>query len=385
MKKWWIGAALAAMCVGQSALAQGQPGGGVLPDPVPVAPCPPGQGNLDFMPGPMTGSTAPRGPENCLTLPADIPTAWGKGPMPEEAAFLHVGAMALTRQRPGSGTVAEINDTTPLTTHNIDPDLALGGRATFGYLYDSSAIELTGFYIPQQETSVPSVNLPGQFGLFFFNTPANFTGPTGAGLLTRADTVTLNLRNSLGDAELNYRWWSRSDTGPEGIIGFRYMNMVDRASITASSAQSGSALGINPYELQATYLSRANNNLLMAQAGFEWNLRMTCWLMFGVTAKGAVGADYVDVTTRVSNGFGLVGANAKSDAWTWSTVYELDAFFDIVQFEKVRLRVGYTALWLVRVAEGFQQVTYDLSAQPVVRSEGSIFYHGPMLELMFLF
>ncbi len=386
MKKWWMGAAVAAVCVGQSARAQYPPGGGPLPDPVPVAACPaPGAPDgQQFVPGPLPASAAPPGPENGLSLPADIPTAWGRGPMPESNAYGSVGAMGLMRQRPGSAVIAQYNGVPVLTTHDIDPDYYWGYRATFGYLCDDAAIELTGFYLPQQQTSVIPL-APSPLGLFFNNGPANFVGPSGAGLLTTADTAALKLTSALGDAELNYRWWSRSFTGCEGIIGLRYMNVQEQGVVTAASLASGAAAGFTPGESIATYMGRANNNLLLAQSGFEWNLPLTKWLAFGLMAKGAIGANYITVDTRLTNGDGVVGASGKRDQWSWSSVYEFDAFFDIVEFEKVRLRLGYTAMWVTHVAEGFQQINFDLSAQPVTHDGGTIFYHGPMVELEFLF
>jgi hypothetical protein len=398
MKTWWIGAAAAAMCVAQSAMAQTPPGGGVLPDPVPVAPCPP---NLDFMPGPMTSANAPPGPDTGLSLPADIPTAWGRGPVPESAAYLHLGALGLMRQDPGHGVIASLDNASrpSLTTHDLDPDYAWGVRATFGYLCDDAAIEVTGFYIPEQDTTASVAALPrpkfGQFTLPFTNLPANLPatveanllGPTSQGLLSRADSVTERLRSSLGDAELNYRWWSRAFTPVEGIFGFRYMNVQERASITADSTLTGNALGLGlaPASLVATDLARANNNLLLGQCGAEFNIPVTCWLYLGLMAKFAAGANYVEVTQRVSDGMGNLAISNKRDLWTYSSVYELDAFIDIVQFEKVRLRVGYNLLWVTHVAEGFQQFNSDLSQGPTIHDGGSIFYHGPMIEAMFLF
>jgi hypothetical protein len=388
MKTWWIGAVAAAVCVAQSAMAQSPPGGGVLPDPVPVAPCPP---NLDFMPGPMTSANAPPGPDTGLSLPADIPTAWGRGPVPESAAYLHLGALGLMRQDPGHGVIASLDNASrpSLTAHDLDPDYAWGVRATFGYLCDDAAIEVTGFYIPEQTTTASLAALPrpdfGQFTLPFKNSPANLLGPTGEGLLSHADSVTARLRSTLGDAELNYRWWSRAFTPVEGIFGFRYMNVQERASITADSTITGADSGLPLASLLATNLARANNNLLLGQFGAEFNIPVTCWLYLGLMTKLAAGADYIEVTQRLSDGQGNLAVGNKRDVWTYAAVYELDAFIDIVQFEKVRLRVGYNMLWMTHVAEGFQQFNSDLSQGPTIRDGGSIFYHGPMIEAMFLF
>ncbi len=384
MRKWWIGAALAASCVAQSARAQAPGNGALLPDPVPVAPCPP-QGGQQFVPGPLTGGLAPPGPQNGLTLPADVPTAWGRGPIPESGAYLQLGGMGLMRERSGSAIVAMDGKQPVMTTHDVDPSYNWGGRVTFGYLYDDAAIELTGFYIPNQETSV-TVNDPGRLTMPFINSPAGFTGPSGTGFLSHPDSTTLNLQTNLGDAELNYRWWSRAFTGVEGIVGLRYVNLQERAEITGADLQSGAVVGLPVNALSATYLARANNNMMMVQSGFEWNLPLWDCLSFGVIGKAAFGADYVTATDRLTNGFGNVGAIGTSNAWTWSSVYEVDAFFDLVQFEKMRIRLGYTAMFALHIAEGFQQVNFNLASQSgSVRDTGSIFFHGPLLEVQFFF
>jgi hypothetical protein len=387
MKKWWIGAAVAAVCVAQSARAQSPPGAAVLPDPVPEAQCaPPNQGGLNFIPGPMGGPDAPPGPGNGLSLPADVPTAWGRGPMPESAGYLSLGAMALMRQQPGRGAIAEVDQRSALTTHDIDPDYFWGVRATFGYLFDDSAIELTGFYLPQEQTTALVGTLPGGFTLPFTNSPPSLLGPTGVGLLSRADAVSESLQTTMADAELNYRWWSRSTTEWEGILGFRYMNVQERANVTASSVVTGLTSGmVDTGSLVGVYMARANNNLLLAQTGFEWELPVKSWLTVGLIAKGSIGADYANITTRLGDGAGNVSSTARRDDWGFSSADEFTAYIDVVQFDKIRLRVGYTAMWLLGVAEGFQQLNFNLSSAPATHNGGSIFYHGPMLELELLF
>src|SRR5689334_19581136 len=126
MKRWWIGAALAAVCVGQSAWGQQPPAGdgGPLPEPAPVAPCGP-----QFVPGPLTSAGAPPGPGDALSLPASLPTAWGKGPVPEEGAFFSLGAMGLQRQRPGHTEVGrnELTNRPVLDTNDLNPEMNWGG------------------------------------------------------------------------------------------------------------------------------------------------------------------------------------------------------------------------------------------------------------------
>jgi hypothetical protein len=392
MRKLWIGAALAAMYLAQSASAQ-YPLPALtplapptpLPEPVPVGSS--GHQENDgkqFIPGPLSGAYTPPGPEDKLSLPYDIPSAWGKGPTPESGAYLHLGAMALWRLRPGSGVVALDDGVTVLDKRDIDPELQFGARATIGYLFDDAAIELTGFYLPEQRDTV-AVTAPGQLALPFVNPPAAFLGPNGTNLFTAADRASLRFQTALGDGELNYRWWSRAFYGVEGIIGFRYFDLQEEATISVDNSVTGGSRNFPAGGLDATYLSSVHNHMLMPQVGFEWNYPIAYWLYAGLMGKAAVGVDDIDLTTRLSNGLGAVGVQTKTNEWTWTSLFELDAFFDVVTLEKVRIRLGYMAVWAVHVAEGLQQINSNLAVQPGIRDSGNIFYHGPLLEVQFLF
>ena len=69
-----------------------------------------------------------------------------------------------------------------------------------------------------------------------------------------------------------------------------------------------------------------------------------------------------------------------------SGLYEINAFLDIVEFEKVRLRAGYATMWVLHIDEAFQQVNFNLATSPDQhRDSGSIFFHGPMIEVEILF
>ena len=54
--------------------------------------------------------------------------------------------------------------------------------------------------------------------------------------------------------------------------------------------------------------------------------------------------------------------------------------------ERLRARAGYMAMWVADVPEAVDQVNFDLTA-PFGRrdSTGTIFFHGPSIELQFLF
>src|SRR5262249_57917029 len=131
-------------------------------------------------------------------------------------------------------------------------------------------------------------------------------------------------------------------TGCEGIVGFRYVEYQERAQIGVDRGfLVASMTGFVDRTLQATYTSRVHNHMLMGQGGFEWNCPIFCWLSAGLIVKGAFGADDVDITKRLQRGDGLVRDEFRHNHWTPTSLTEINAFFDIVEFDKVHLRAGY--------------------------------------------
>jgi hypothetical protein len=403
MTKWWIGAAVAAILWGQTAAVRAQPPAapaGLVPEPAPVAPCPPQL--PPAVPGPLTPGMAPPGPPNDLSLPATVPTAWQQGPVPESGFFLSAGAMALRRQRPEQKAVfVSADNTTDLDTgfrpiglrgvtpllnfNQIIPDFSWGVRGTVGYLYDNAGLEVTGFYLPGTDDSISVAN-PGRLTLLFDNPPLGLEGDNG--LWLQADFTQATLNAVFGSVEMNYRWWALSITGFEGILGVRYVDYNEKLSIFTDD--DGILIrdinGLPDPLRQATYLSRAHNHILAPQLGAEWFYPLCSWLSVGAMAKGAWGVNYIDVNTRVKRGDDYVGREGRRSDVTFSHLYEINGFFDLVMFDRMRLRAGYNVMWLVGVAEAIDQISYDLRVQPgPAQNSGSIFFHGPMVELQLLF
>ncbi len=389
MKKWWIGVVVAAMSVGQSAWAEAPPSGGPLPEPAPVAPCPP-QDNFTY--GPMTGPAAPPGPADCLSLPASLPTAWGKGPVPESDFYVNFGTMAYMRERPGHGVIAtDADGRVSLDTNDIRPGYQWGGRLTVGYLCDDAAIEATAFYIPQSQAPSAGTLDVGRNNLFFTNPPPLFQRGDGSSFFQNTDAVTISLQTTLVDGELNYRWFSRAFTGFEGILGFRFLDIQERARIivndqVATQFPGGLPGGQPDLSLIGTYQNRVNNHLLLGQGGFDWSCPLKPWLMISTMFRLGVGADDVDQTTRLFREDGPTAFNIKSNHWTASAMTEFGLYFDFLALDRVRLRAGWQFLWVWHVDEAFQRVGYNLAVQPAPGGDGgSIFYQGPVIEMQLLF
>ncbi len=248
MKRWWIAAAVAALLLGgaRGARAQSGPSAGPLPEPVPDASCP------KLVPGPLPSTLAPPGPDNGLSLPPSVPTAWERGPQPESAAYFNIGGLIMKRsnassvplvyrdtgpvQAQGSGFVPPLAQRAVVVDAKDFSSGTFGGmQFTGGYFVDNNGFEVTFSYLFDQ-TSTSDVNAPGQIFVPFMNPPAGFAGNNG--LWLQADHANVSLQHKQFTAEANYRWWERSETGFEGICGFRYFQYQENLNLTVDHSQS---------------------------------------------------------------------------------------------------------------------------------------------------
>jgi hypothetical protein len=367
------------------------PGGTV--EPTPVGP------SMQMVPGPISPRAAPPGPPDELGIPASIPGAFDEGwYQPEKFVYFHVGAMALQRRRPGLFPIA-FADPVVLDTGMATPGAALvaqdlsqahprfawGPRASLGLLSDGGALELTGYYLPTTSTAITTTS-PGQLISFFTTPPLGFEGNNG--LWDHADQIVTTLRTQLGNAELNYRWWSKAVTGADCIIGIRYFDMKEGLSIfTDDDGIVFPDAQQRPDPLrQATYEVTAHNRILGPQVGIEWQFFAKPWLSIGCWGKTAWGVNFVDVDVSLVRGDGRLGFEGERSNFIYSGLCDLGGSIEVHLLERLRLRGGYNALWLLHVPVANQQLDYNLQNTTGGRKDnGSVFYHGPMAELQFLF
>jgi hypothetical protein len=363
-----------------------------------------------LVPGPLTPDKAPPGPPDCLSLPPSTPGAFQcENYPPEVAVYFAAGGQALQRQHLGRGVVA-IQDTAnpapqikagvvpnpfspPIENFNdVSTEMAWGPRLTVGVLAGSECIEVTGFFIPNN-SATDAHAAPGRIFAYFFNAPTGFEGTNG--LFTQADRISLTLQNQVGNAELNYRYTDLAVNGCELILGVRYFDVFERLStavdqngITAPrNAITGEA---NPVDI-ATYTAGTHNRILAPQLGFEgnWSCPECChlsWLSLGVLAKGAWGANFVSDQHSLERGDGQIGFNVTRSDVIFSQMYEIGAFGDIHITERMRVRAGYNAIWALHIDAVVDQYNFDLAnPQGHLNHQGSVLYHGPMVELQLLF
>jgi hypothetical protein len=386
-----------AMCQGAATQAQNPlpTKGSLPPEPAPISLTEPAVQSPPVYPQTGPGCT----PD--LSLPASVPGAFtDRCEAPEHGFYVHVGAQALQRQHLGHLPVAVFDPNSAVDTgivplpinlavahdiNSVTPNMSWGPRFTLGYLSDEQAIELTGFYL-SQNTSSATTTAPGRLDAFFFNPPVGFEGDNG--LWLQADQIHTQLRTAVGSAELNYRYWNKAVREAEVILGVRYFDLDERLGITTDDDGQTvrDILGRVDLTRVATYNVRTHNRLVAPQLGFEWDLDIFCWLSSALIAKGAWGVNFSDVHINLERGDGLVGFAGSRNETVFSHMYELTAALDVHFLERMRLRFGYTALWLLNVPVVGDQVDFNL-ANPEGRhnDSGSVFFHGPMIEFQFLF
>jgi hypothetical protein len=396
MARAWIGVALLGLALTASRIAAQQtysPNKGDLEptvDPVPS----------------MTGVPPPTDHGSPSSVPPSASGAWDNpAASPGHVLFYGgIGYMALQRQRLGHGAAAVLDTASGgVDTGNPPPAGALqaadfhdigmnwnnGLRGTLGVFHDDRAFELSGFYLFQNSSAKTYAN-PGRLDSFF-NVNGNFSAaPLGFegdnGMWLQADVMRLRLQTALGSAEANYRWWPCPQFS--WLLGVRYLDLYERFSFYTGDDDL-TVLGTNGRPdptREATYYVTAHNQIVAPQLGFEWNRPLTCWLDFTMSAKGAWGANFLTVDVNLKRGDGFMAPHSGRSQTLFSHLYETGFFLDFHAGERARLRAGYNLMWVVDVAEALGQFDYNLAhTSGRTKDNQSIFYHGPLVELSFLF
>ena len=426
MTRWWKHVAVLAAWLALGAAAQAQPG---YPSPVgatrimePLRYTPEPQPNL--VPGPISPAMAPAGPPASLNLSANHDGAFQLENYPTEtAAYAAIGGMGLKRQGLthlpiafkdnqsrgldtgtvpiGLGTlgnggfnVFQRNATLlpqSLNLNQVDPSSMLGGRLTVGYLFGNEAVELTGFYTPPTSASM-TVTDRGRLFVPFGPTnkiPLGFEGNNG--LWLQADRVKASFTNEVANAELNYRVWSSAVNRTELILGARYFYSRERIDInTDDEFFFTNIFGAQDPRRQANYAVTTRNNLVAAQFGGEYSAPIPTeylgWIWLTTMFKSAVGPNFIDRNQVLTRGDGRSAFNISHTSVRLSGLSEVSGFVDFHMLERLRFRFGYMAMYGVNFSTAGAQVEYNLTNQSNRPTDhGSVFWHGPVAEIQFLF
>jgi len=308
--------------------------------------------------------------------------------------------------------------------NNALPGMNWGLVGTVGYRAGDMAVEATGFYILRRENSaaiassslspsnpgtvtlvsfsqadaqrlldtdkdgdaiITSVGSPNasaagnaanvsRLDLPFFNPPPGF-----AGMFLQADHVNLTFDTTLASAEVNFRkfciapWW-------DALIGFRYLNVRENFSEFVSDDPVPTPTGT------VVYQTSAHNNLLAPQLGLVFSKELLPSFTISATFKGAWGVNVSDSSVLLERGDGLIGFSTRQNHAAFGHMYEIGVMADWAVNCSIHLRAGYTVLWALNMAEAAQQVDFDLSRTTGTgEHNGTIFYQGPTLELLFSF
>ena len=304
------------------------------------------------------------------------------------AAATRRGAIAVSDNFSGgldTGFAAPPNSPVAERFKDLVPGMNWGVRGTYGYLFNDQAVEVSAFYIFQQSVS-QNVDAPGNLDAFFIHPPLGFEGDNG--LWLQADRVGSVFQSSLFNGELNYRCWNVGISGLEFIAGVRYMDQREKLSIFTSDDDLVLQARNRPPDPKrdATYSVLARNHILAPQVGLDYNAPIWRFLSWGFDGKAGVGPNWANTNTVLQRGDGFVGINDHHNHLSASQVYEAGFFLDFHILDRLRLRGGYQAFWLVDVTTSQDQIDFNLANRSGTQNHtGSIFYHGPMVELQFLF
>ncbi len=304
--------------------------------------------------------------------------------------YFALGTLGLVRQGLGHGVLAvadkapsdnaalpPLNAFVVLNFVDIQPRYTWGIRATCGVSEGPHALEVTGYYLFNQNARLEKkgrLDLP--FGAF--PAPAGFNGNNN--LWLQADRALLTLSTEIGTVEFNYRY--RAYPWIEWIAGLRYFDLEEGFSVRTDDE-----FTIPPRPLvSATYAIRTQNRILGPQVGCETFQQILPPLACGLFAKGMVGANFVDVDHRLIRGDGLQGPGGLRHPVITSYLLEFGLVFDFCLNDHMRLRAGYQGLCVGNVPEAHAQINFDTRV-PTGRSDnhGFILFHGPLIEFQVAF
>ena len=342
----------------------------------------------NLVPGPISPQAAPMGPPDCInSLPADHTGAFQCENYVDDCGFfVHIGPMALQRNKLGAGDIAVYNAQAqgqpfgPVIPNPLVP--APPGTAYRPELQQLHAPSVDRHSrhgrlpVGQSERGVDELlylaeryihdgaRPPGQLDTLFYNPPFTFLGDA---LFRRADQVSTRFGSSLFSTELNYRRWNAAVNGLELLAGVRYVRQNDLLNITTQGqAQVVNSVGLPvPGPDMAIYDVICHNNIVAPQLGLEYNLPICGWLSLAGSAKGAWGVNYLTTDVSLTRGDGLTAFDTHRNATVFSQIYEIGAFADFHILQKLQLRLGYTSTWITGVATANDQVDFNLHGNAV--------------------
>jgi hypothetical protein len=321
---------------------------------------------------------------------------------PAGSWYFGAGFVGLMRQRLGHGVIAQLDpgnnipgfafnaDTgipppntapTVLSFNDVAPPFNWGTVTTLGYRIGAQSFELTGYYLGLS-TGAKVAALPGQLDLPFsaFDPPLGFTGNNG--LWLQADFVEAIQQTRIANAEFNYR----RSYGPifELIVGVRYMDVQEHFSILTDD--DGIILPAPDPFAQAIYTVNTHNRIVAPQLGFTLTAPLANWLALSFETKGAWGLNVFSQDHLLLRGDGFVGPSSHINQDLFSHIYDLSLYATVYYGDNIRVRAGYQALWVVGVPVASKQVDFDPNNAFGRRDfNGSIFFHGPTVEIQFSF
>jgi hypothetical protein len=285
-------------------------------------------------------------------------------------------------------TVAELAPPLSFTSPNpvdlqaVPMPFLIGVRGEAGINFGVGVLELSGFYLFNQNTSYSASGYVNPLPFApLFNSQVNFANfPTPAGFnpalwsTTNANfQVTLNYALAVGNVELNYRMpiFDRAVL----LLGLRYFDISEHLDI-----QTLDAAGTTDYAVGT------RSRVFAPQIGFEYELPLIRNVSLEFTGKAAGGPNFFYVVHSLSQGNGPDGPGSDTNGVQLSGIFEFGLFANIWLTDHVRLHVGYEAMFVVNAPEAQSQVNFNTTIGAGTQDyHGGYFFQGPAVELMWMF
>lgn len=308
------------------------------------------------------------------------------------SVYAQVDALFMTReprfaQQP---LVVDANETTLLSTSDLDFDYEPGLRATVGMRHcGGRALEFSYFGLWEGDATA-FVEAPGEESFLFF--PDNLAGNTFVDL----DRVRVNYSSRLHSFELNLPCCSgccESDCGKgkgggegkgcgkgcgevrcrsfEWFAGLRYLNLDERLDIATQRT-------VNEGIENGSYNLRTSNNLYGAQLGARLRRSQGSFGWEATGKAGIFGNDSQQRQTVTAFPNQTLRSQSRSGGGV-AFVGEVNLSALVCLTDVWNVRAGYNAMWIEGLALAPDQLDFDFATDPSgnqLRNGGGTFLHG---------
>ncbi|MGL4462911.1 MAG: hypothetical protein ACRC1K_12245, partial [Planctomycetia bacterium] len=129
-------------------------------------------------------------------------------------------------------------------------------------------------------------------------------------------------------------------------------------------------------EVRATYQVSVDNDIIGPELGLDARLPFLHCFELSLMGKGTYGINFLTTQSSVVRGDGLTLFNYENSGHAGSGIFEGHVGLNCYPHPRIRLHGGWEWMWLSNVANGIDQINFNLQKRPRPNSKHGILFDG---------